>query len=128
MNRLEKIEYHLRKIYELLEEEQVPNKRALTMKELIVKYNITSTTTYRLVHMRNSPAFRVGHDWRVDEDDFILWFDNYKLQIEKELRQHINKEKRLVLQEADYFSRLLYGMNLKEYLSHSSIDHKLCEN
>jgi excisionase family DNA binding protein len=122
MNHLDEIVYHLRKICELLEVEQSPNKkRPLTMKELITKYNITSTTIYRLEHMRNSPAFKVGNDWRVDEDDFDLWFDNYKMNAEKELKQHINKEKRLIVQEADYFSRLLYGMNLKEYLNQSSV-------
>lgn len=116
MDRLEKIEYHLRKICELLDDDIAPKKRALTMEELIAKYNITSTTTYILVHTPTTRAFRVGHDWRIDEEDFILWFDDYKQFIKKELDKHINKEKRLIFQKYNYYSRLLYGMNLKDYL------------
>ncbi len=75
---------------------------------MIKEYNLTNSTIQSFLHHKNSPAFKVGHDWRADEDDFVLWYEQYKHDIGILLDKHTNKEIRLIVNETDSYNRVLY--------------------
>lgn len=113
------MEYYLEGICKLLNENEVSTKKKLlTKQEVMKKYQLTYDTCSELFQCIYSPAYKVGKSWRVDSDDFDMWYRKYIVNIKDELDRYIRREntKRMIRPEADKICRMLYGINLDEYL------------
>lgn len=53
------------------------DKQILTIKDCMARHNKSYSTIAALFKRKGSPAFRVGHEWQVDE---IKW-DEYLLKL-----------------------------------------------
>lgn len=104
MNGIPRMEYYLERICGLLNENEVSiKKKALTMQEVMEKYQLAYNTCSELFQCIYSPAYKVGKSWRVDSDDFDMWYRKYIVNIKDELDRYIRKEntKRMIRPEAD---------------------------
>lgn len=77
MKDLERIEYLLVRIYDLLHEkkQKTPKKVkvVLTTEEVMERFSISRSTANQLFTLKGSPAFKIGEGrghWRVNEEDF----------------------------------------------------------
>jgi excisionase family DNA binding protein len=51
----------------------LPKRTVYTVKELAEYLGIHTSTVYRLLKRDQLPGFKVGSDWRFNEDDIEVW-------------------------------------------------------
>lgn len=52
--------------------------RAMTPDEVARRLSVTRLTVYRLLKRGDIPAFKVGDQWRIDEDDLTSYIKKKK--------------------------------------------------
>ena len=57
--------------------------RVLKVPDLAAYLRVHQSTVYRLVRMRNLPAFRVGSDWRFNREEIDKWIAEESKMIRK---------------------------------------------
>lgn len=68
----------------MLEEKTMP--KVLTVSEVAERLRVSELTVYRLIRVREIPAYKVGALWRIDEEDL----ENYiQAQKAKNARQGV---------------------------------------
>ena len=48
----------------------------LTPADISMVLGISRNTTYALIHSKSFPAFRVGKQYRVSRERFLIWLDS----------------------------------------------------
>ena len=69
-------------------------KTYITIKDVAKRFGVNTTTIYRLAQKGKLPGFKVGNQWRFNEDLLKHWEAQQMNQLLMEKEKHSEKEKK----------------------------------